>query len=53
MTFLLTTAIKMKYHPLPEEDKWKGEMVDLMIEDLDNTQIDNEDLAWLEHLCSD
>ena len=40
------------YCPRPEEDKWKIEMLTQLMEERDRGYLEEEDLEWVDYLCT-
>ena len=47
------SASIIEYHKIEEDDLWKAEMIDHIIESMDDTALDDEDKLWIEYLCTD
>ena len=43
----------ISYHKLEEDDEWRFEMLKHLLEERELNGLDDEDAAWLEHLCCD
>ena len=41
------------YFTRPEEDQWKTEMLQHLVEERSNRGLDDSELEWLEFLCID
>ena len=49
---VLEDADNFAYFPRPEEESWKLEMLDMMLEE-ERADLDDDELEWLEFLCVD
>ena len=49
----LSDADSFPYFPRPEEDEWKKEILQIMMEERDQNSLDISDQEFMNHLCTD
>ena len=47
-----TDVDKMKYFPISHDDKWKLELINILVEELESCVSREDASCWLEILCS-
>ena len=47
-----TDVDKLKYFPIPDDDKWKLELINILVEEHESCGSRDDSSGWLEILCS-